>query len=173
MGLGPSLLSWRCWWPTWEGSPTLSLTFTWRRPRTAPRLPEPPPSPSTLTPSTRQRAGHRTATATTTARIIYTGTALFTRLSPCCRPSAIRPTTPNNIRPTTLAIPWSSTAKWWLQGAGGRGLACSRRRTGSRRGWREVKSVSVDKMGTFSRNIAAVRPPSSFTDISLLTWCSK
>ena len=32
-------------------------------------------------------------------------------------------------------------------------------------GWREIKPVSVDRVGTFFRNVAAVRPSSSFTDL--------
>ena len=48
--------------------------------------------------------------------------------------------------PTTLAEPWSSTAVWWLQRAGGWGPAWSRRRPGSRRGWRGVKSVYMTKL---------------------------
>ena len=32
-------------------------------------------------------------------------------------------------------------------------------------GWREIKPVSVDRVGTFFRNVGAVRPSSSFTDL--------
>ena len=42
----------------------------------------------------------------------------------------------------TLADPWSSTAAWWLQGAGGRGVAGSRRRRGSRVLAADVKTVA-------------------------------